>query len=47
MTAELYKNLYQKTYLPNDFRPKILGNKKVLKIISNWVENDAKTQSPF
>ena len=30
MTAEFYKNIYQKTYLPNDFRLRILGNNKVL-----------------
>lgn len=30
MTAEFYKHVYQKTYLPNDFRPRILGNKKTL-----------------
>ena len=30
MTAEFYKNVYQKTYLPNDFRLRILGNNKVL-----------------
>ena len=29
-TAEFYKNVYQKTYLPNDFRLRILGNNKVL-----------------
>ena len=31
MTAELYKNVYQKTYLSNDLRLRILENKKVLK----------------
>ena len=30
MTAAFYGNVYQKTYLPNDFRPRILGNMKVL-----------------
>ena len=30
MTAEFYKNVYQKTYLPKDFRLRITGNKKVL-----------------
>ena len=30
MTADFYKSIYQKTYLPNDFRLMILGNKKVL-----------------
>ena len=30
MTAEYYKNVYQKTYLLNDYRLRILGNKKVL-----------------
>ena len=30
MTAEFYKNVYQKTYPPNDFRLRILGNKKAL-----------------
>ena len=30
MTAEFYKNVYQKTYLPNDFRIRILEKKKVL-----------------
>ena len=29
MTAEFYETVYQKTYLPNNFRLKILGNKKV------------------
>ena len=30
MTVEFYKSVYQKTYLPNDFRLRILGNKKLL-----------------
>ena len=30
MTADFYKSIYQKTYLPNNFRLMILGNKKVL-----------------
>ena len=30
MTSEFYENVYEKTYLPNDFRLRILGNKKVL-----------------
>ena len=30
MTAEFYKNIYQKTYLRNNLRLRILGNKKVL-----------------
>ena len=30
MTAEFYKNVYQRTYLPNNFRLRILRNKKVL-----------------
>ena len=30
MTEEFYKNVYQKTYLPNDFRFRILGNMKLL-----------------
>ena len=34
MTAEFYKNVYQQTYLPNDFRLRILGNKKVLEKLS-------------
>ena len=29
MTAEFYKNVYQKTFLPNDFNLRILGNKNV------------------
>ena len=34
MTAEIYKNFYQQTYLPNNFRLRILGNKKVLEKLS-------------
>ena len=34
MTAEICKNVYQQTYLPNDFRFRILGNKKVLEKLS-------------
>ena len=35
-TDESFKNIYQQTYLPNDFRLRILGNKKVLeKFIGN------------
>ena len=30
MTVEFYKKVYQKTYLPNNFRLRILGNKKLL-----------------
>ena len=30
MTAEFYKKVDQNTYLPNEFRRRILGNKKVL-----------------
>ena len=30
MTADFYKSIYQKKYLPNNFRLMILGNKKVL-----------------
>ena len=37
ITVEFYKNVYQKTYLPNSFRIRILGNKKVLeKPINKW-----------
>ena len=30
MTPEFYKNVHQNIHLPNDFRIRILGNKKVL-----------------
>ena len=30
MTAEFNKNVYQKTYVSNNFRLRILGNNKVL-----------------
>ena len=39
MTAEFYKNVYQKTYFPNDFRLRILGNNKVLeKSQIRWIQ---------
>ena len=34
MTAEFYKNVCQRTYLPIDFRLRILGKKKVLEKLS-------------
>ena len=45
MTAEFYKKVYQNTYL-NDVRLKVLGQENIRKI-SNWMETDVKTQSPF
>ena len=40
---KFYKNVYQM----NDFRLRILGNKKVFEKNSNWVETDASGQSTF
>ena len=46
MTARLqdstFINVYQKTYLPNDFRLRIFGNQKVLEKVKNWTEADYK-----
>ena len=42
MTAELYKNVYQK----NSFRLRMLGN-TVSEKNWNWVETDASAQSPY
>ena len=36
MPAEFYKNVYQRTHLPNDFTVRILGNKKVLEKSQFW-----------
>ena len=58
MTAEFYKNVYQKTYLPNDFRLRILGNKKdasaespcrnkfLVIAVKNYTEADFKVSLP-
>ena len=37
MIAEFYKNIYQKTYLPNDCRLRISENKKVFKKSQIWL----------
>ena len=43
MTAEFYKNVYQ----TNNFRLRILRNKKTLEKNSNCVKTDASDQLPF
>ena len=55
MTAQFYKNVYQKTYLPNNFRFRILGNKSIRSVpsrnkffviaLKNYKEADFKVSS--
>ena len=46
LTAEFYKHFYRKE-LSNDFRLRILRNKKILVKSQNWVKTEASVQSPF
>ena len=39
MIAEFYKNIYQKTYLPNDCRLRISENKKLFKKSQIWLRH--------
>ena len=47
MIAEFYKNIYQKTYLPNDCRLRITENKKVLEKFQIWLRHMLVPSLPY
>ena len=47
MTAEFYKNIYQKTYLPNKrIQTENLRKQERMRKISNWIKSDSSSESP-
>ena len=47
MTAEFYKNIYQKTYLPNkQIQTENLRKQERMRKISNWIKSDSSSESP-